>query len=237
MLAIPLTDVALLPFCVPIAVLSLLGHKELRFIFPSILAFTAYAAMNLAKKLYGDDAKHAPAEENGRDDTNDTDDGKDAARSRVRFSSVRYLFSLFLVLGGLSLVALRLGCSYFNYPGAHALRTPHSPYPFGIDLSSLSFIEAPPPLPPSSPPITLVNQRVHLDTFTTTVGVSRFVHPVGAQITKEGEPGEDVDWALSETKNVAGFELVSWQLGFSRIQLWPPRLVLEPQVYILKRKK
>jgi len=183
---------SILPFAA-LLILSALPHKEVRFLFPAILAFTAYSAMVVVKS--------------------------------------RRCFWLILLLC-IPLCALGHACAFFNYPGGHALMFPHRIYPFGLDLSQVPLIEG---RFEAAQPVDEFDAPVHLDTYTTTVGVSRFIHP--AVVTKEGPPPPAAEWVLAETKDIPGFELRSAQLGFSRLQIWPPRIILEPKVFIHRRKR
>mmetsp|Transcript_26105 Transcript_26105/g.64833 ORF Transcript_26105/g.64833 Transcript_26105/m.64833 type:complete len:629 (+) Transcript_26105:72-1958(+) len=94
----------------PVYALSKLGHKEVRFIFPSLLALTAFLAIGLSQFL--------ERFSNGRPKARDGDEVK---RGGLRL--LFWILTLFVMGSTAILSNIRLIASIYNYPGGHALTT------------------------------------------------------------------------------------------------------------------
>jgi len=239
----------LIVWTAPICGLSLLGHKEVRFIFPSLLAITALGAVSLVDVL-----------ENL---------GKYAHRCR---RVITFIVGLCVAACGLSSGA-RLVASIYNYPAGHALWSlgqylsapqrfsgdhgwaihPVVPLPvsggsillnftalspLGIEIGDApsGFLEALhvfEPLPSWAPQGCLV----HVDAQSAMSGISRYVHPdadvcgiskeefVEAALTDGAYAaallGRDFDFAVSGRRELPGFNVVAAALAYRRFDLRP----------------
>ena len=99
-------------------------------------------------------------------------------------------------------------------------------------------------LTPTPNPSPNPNVKVHVGVAAAMTGVSRFLQrPSPWSYSKDESLASPEDFqrftyllAAAEDAPVAGFESFLVAHGFSRVQLWPPALLTEPKVRVLKRK-
>lgn len=237
---------------IPVVALSFLGHKEVRFVFPSVLAVSAMAAVGAA-----------------------------AWCSRQR-RLLRAIFVGGMVSATAALSAARLMASVYNYPGGYAMWALHerlqdrslplvvhpvAPLPIvrsvdGVAADSILPVTFSPPLLSARPFRARepgAKCTVHVGGLAASTGVTRFAHESrlcdvdkteGAISTTELQR---FDFLLSEHETVEGFEALHMIPDFERFELkrleicppWLPSLVceklrlpvlrLKPALYVLQR--
>ena len=122
---------------------------------------------------------------------------------------------------------LLLGAARLNYPGGEALERLHG----HRDALRLSARQR-------------GGVKVHVGVAAAMTGVSRFLQrPSPWSYSKDESLASPEDFqrftyllTAAEDAPVAGFESFLVAHGFSRVQLWPPALLTEPKVRVLKRK-
>lgn len=223
----------LLPCCF-VGAYSLLPHKELRFVLYVVPLLNAAAAATLARLhralpplavVYapggGAAAQPSPFAPSGP-----TTKRKPRASLQARAAA---LLGRLAVVGALllSLVCsgLFLAASRRNYPGGEALEALH-----GM-------------VTPREAQRRRGGLRVHVGVDAAMSGVSRFLErPAPWSYSKDESLSTAQDFQrfgyllAAPGAEVGGFEVAHVAEGFARFQLWPPALLTEPKVLVLKRK-
>ena len=214
---------------------SALPHKELRFVLYVVPLLNAAAAAALAKLakwlppariIWQPDGKPAPLSPFAPSSSVPKRPPRATQRARALALCGR-LGVVALLVGSLFASLSLLGAASLNYPGGEALQQLHS-HRDALRLSARL----------------RGGVRVHVGVAAAMAGVSRFLQrPPPWSYSKDESLSSAEDFqrftfllTAADDAPVAGFETFLVARGFSRVQLWPPALLTEPKVCVLKRK-
>ena len=210
----------LAPAVVFVCLYSLLAHKELRFILPAFPLFTAVAAVGVLNTL-----RLLQLTTTNQIKKNDAPSTSSALSPTAvdRWAAGGLLIVSVAVLAASFLFScFSLYASARNYPGGTAFHRFHSL------------------LPPSLPS----PSSVHLSNLACMSGVSRWGEQRRGEVVYDKREGVSVDelglqgwdWLVEEVSEVAGYEVVAVVNALQRVDWRRGRLVLEPKLWILKRR-
>ena len=233
--AVPRARELVLVPCFFVGVYSVLPHKELRFVLYVVPLLNAAAAAALAKLakwlppariILQPDGKAAALSPFASSGSVSKRPPRAAPRARALSLGGR-LGVASLLAGSLATSLLLLGAARLNYPGGEVLEQLHA----HRDALRLSARQR-------------GGVKVHVGVAAAMTGVSRFLQrPSPWSYSKDESLSSPEDFqrftyllTAAEDAPVAGFETFLVARGFSRVQLWPPALLTEPKVRVLKRK-
>ena len=220
--------------CCFVAIYSALPHKELRFVLYVVPLLNAAAAAALAK-LYrrlpplhvvftpdGPKPKLSPFAPSGA-----TPKSAPRATSRQRATALLGRLAMVgLLVASLGASTLFLGAARLNYAGADALQLLHAA------------------VTPREAARARGGVKVHVGVAAAMTGVSRFLEQPRPWSYSKDESLVSADdlrrfsylLTAATDEPVAGFEVAHVAHGYARLQLWPPAMLTEPKIHVLKRR-
>ena len=212
------------PGVVFVCLYSLLAHKELRFILPAFPLFTTVAAVGLLNLIHT--LQTTTTNQQKKTDGTPTTAPSSALLWSTAIDTYAPAGLLFVSAVVLALSFLfscfTLYASAHNYPGGTAFHRLHTLLPARLPA----------------------NTAVHLSNLACMSGVSRWGEERRDELVYDKREGVAVDelgvqgweWLVEEVGQVAGYEVVAVVDGLERVDWRRARLVLEPKLWILRKR-